>query len=84
VKTAFPANPGGTMATNPKMWPKSIHFLSGNEVAAHPETSHSLKASEIAATLPTPPSQSAANHSSRRVSGLALGPQSINDSRFRA
>jgi hypothetical protein len=45
---------------------------------------HSRKQNEISATVPTPPSQSAANHSKRCVNGRGLGLISVNDIRSQA
>ena len=42
------------------------------------------KASEISATVPTPPSQSAANHNRRCASGRGFRSGGINDTRFQA
>jgi hypothetical protein len=65
-----------------------IHaLLTGTKVAAkyrpYLGRSQILKTKEIAATAATPPSQSTANHNSRRDSGCCFGSEGFNDSRFR-
>jgi hypothetical protein len=58
---------------------RHIHGVSG---VPHFGAIHSRRQNEIRATVPTPPSQSAANHNRRCGSGRGFGSVGVNDSRF--
>jgi hypothetical protein len=86
AKSLEPSNlTGGLMASNPDMSLEWWQFWRFADMARKPHlgTSQSRRPYDTIATVPTPPSQRAANHMSRCFSGRGFGSGGINDNHFR-